>query len=164
MFAAGVRSQLATTSAAVPLLTARHGGIVVNTAVSLPARYVGPLFYDVAKTAGNRMTWAMAHELHAHGVAVVGLAPGFLRTERVVAAFTRAGMAAALEGGAGPRESTAYVGRAVVALAADDGVMQHTGKVLEVGDLARCYGFTDADGTQHEPFRMPESAYRFPEL
>ena len=138
--------------------------LVVNTTVALPERYAGPLCYDLAKSTVNRMTWAMAHELHAHGVAVVGVAPGFMRTERIVAGFTRAGMAAALDGGFGPRETTTYVGRAVVALAAADDVMQHTGKVLEVGALARSHGFTDADGSQPEPFAWPAAAFRHPEL
>jgi hypothetical protein len=52
-------------------------------------------------------------------------------------------------------ESPEYLGRAVAALAADAEVMRWSGKVLDVGDLAREYGFTDVDGTQPVPFRMP---------
>jgi hypothetical protein len=51
-------------------------------------------------------------------------------------------------------ESPEYLGRAVASLAADPEVMRWSGQVLDVGNLAREYGFTDADGTQPEPFRI----------
>jgi NAD(P)-dependent dehydrogenase (short-subunit alcohol dehydrogenase family) len=91
----------------------------------------------------------MAQELRPHGVAAVALAPGFMRTERVAAAhaiqpFDLSGT-----------ESPEYLGRAVAALAANPRVLDKTGEVLTVGDLARAYGFTDIDGTQPPPFRMP---------
>lgn len=52
-------------------------------------------------------------------------------------------------------ESPRYLGRAVVALAADPEVMAKTGRVLRVGDLALEYGFTDADGRRVPPFEVP---------
>jgi hypothetical protein len=81
-----------------------------------------------------------------------------MRTERVVEAFVRAGAAAALDGPGGPRETTAYIGRAIVALAAVPRALDKSGQVLEVGTLAQEYGFTDVDGTQPPPFRIPASA------
>ena len=45
-------------------------------------------------------------------------------------------------------ETPAYVGRAVVALVSDPGVLEKTGQALTSWDLAREYGFTDVDGTQ----------------
>jgi hypothetical protein len=77
-----------------------------------------------------------------------------MRTERIVEAFRRAGAEAALDGPGGPRETPAYLGRAIVALAADERVIEKTGQVLEVGALAREYGFTDVDGSQPAPFRV----------
>jgi len=41
-----------------------------------------------------------------------------------------------------------YVGRAVAALAADPAVLDKSGHVLRVGEVARAYGFTDIDGRQ----------------
>jgi len=49
-----------------------------------------------------------------------------------------------------------FVGRAVVALATDPDLLRLSGGVYKVGELARRYGFTDLDGSQPEPFRMPE--------
>jgi len=51
------------------------------------------------------------------------------------------------------KETPAYLGRAMVALASDPRVLEKSGQVLEVGALAREYGFTDVDGTQPPPFR-----------
>jgi hypothetical protein len=77
-----------------------------------------------------------------------------MRTERVVEAFRRAGAAEALNGPGGPKETTAYLGRAIVALASDERVMEKSGQLVEVGALAHEYGFTDTDGTQPAPFRL----------
>ena len=99
----------------------------------------------------------MAQELREHGIAALAVAPGFMRTERVVEAFRRAGALAALDGPGGPKETPAYLGRAIVALASDERVIERSGQLLEVGTLAREYGFTDVDGTQPPPFRMPAS-------
>ena len=46
-------------------------------------------------------------------------------------------------------------GRAIVALASDPQVLEKSGQLLDVGTLAREYSFTDADGSQPAPFRMP---------
>ena len=54
-------------------------------------------------------------------------------------------------------ESPAFVGRAVVALAADPGVARWNGESLSSGQLARHYGFTDLDGSQPDAWRyVPE--------
>lgn len=156
MFAAGVRAHLTASRLAVPLMLPQRQGLIVSTTAHLdPLPYLRNLFYDLSKHAIARLVWAMAQELREHGIAAVAVAPGFMRTERVVEAFRRAGALAALDGPGGPGETPAYLGRAVVALASDDDVMEKTGQVLEVGALAREYGFTDVDGRQPAPFRVP---------
>ena len=85
------------------------------------------VFYDLAKNAVARLTWAMAQELREHGIATLAVAPGFMRTERVVEAFRRAGALDALDGPGGPKETTTYLGRAIVALASDERVIEKSG-------------------------------------
>jgi len=51
-------------------------------------------------------------------------------------------------------ESPRYLGRAVAALAGDARVLEKSGEVLRVADLAREYGFTDIDGRQVAAFEM----------
>jgi NAD(P)-dependent dehydrogenase (short-subunit alcohol dehydrogenase family) len=116
------------------------------------------IFYDLAKNAVSHLVWAMAQELREHDVAAIAVAPGFMRTERIVEAFRRAGALEALDGPGGPKETPAYLGRAIVALASDPRVMAKTGLLVDVGALAREYGFTDVDGTQPPPFRLGSPA------
>jgi NAD(P)-dependent dehydrogenase (short-subunit alcohol dehydrogenase family) len=147
MFEAGVRAHLAASRLAAPLMLREGRGLIVHTTAWERDKYLGNLFYDVAKSAVNRMALGMARELQSHGVAVVALAPGFVGTERVRAAFAAAGRPAELE-------SPEYIGRAVVALAGDANVMARSGRVLTAGQLAVEYGFTDVDGRQWSPFQM----------
>lgn len=156
MFAAGVRAHLVASRLAVPLMQPRKRGLIVNTTARLDVMpYMPNIFYDLAKYSVARLTWAMAQELRVHGIASLAVAPGFMRTERVVEAFRRAGMEDRLDGPGGPSETPAYLGRAIAALAADPRVIEKSGQVLEAGTLAQEYGFTDVDGTQPPPFRVP---------
>jgi NAD(P)-dependent dehydrogenase (short-subunit alcohol dehydrogenase family) len=158
MFTAGVRAHLTASRLAVPLMLPNRSGLIISTTANLATLpYMRNIFYDLAKNAVSRLVWAIGHEVRDHGIAAVAVAPGFMRTERVIEAFRRAGVAHALDGPGGPKETTAYVGRAVVALAADPRVLERSGQLMDVGTLAREYGFTDLDGTQPPPFRIPPS-------
>jgi len=158
MFTAGVRAHLTASRLAVPLMLPRRRGLIVSTTANLEALpYLSNLFYDLAKNAVARLARASAQELREHGIASLAVAPGFMRTERVVEAFRRAGAPDAINRPGGPSETTAYLGRAIVALASDERVIEKSGQLVEVGALAREYGFTDIDGTQPPPFRIPEN-------
>src|SRR5262249_50929260 len=148
MFECGVRPHLVATRLALPLMLPQRRGLIVHTTAWDRDKYLGNLFYDVAKSAVNRLAFGMARELQPHQVAVVALAPGFVSTERVLAAF--AGVGRLPEN----LESPEYTGRAVVALATDANVMAKSGRALTVGQLAVEYGFTDIDGRQLPPFRI----------
>jgi NAD(P)-dependent dehydrogenase (short-subunit alcohol dehydrogenase family) len=156
MFTAGVRAHLTASRLAVPLMLPAKRGLIVSTTANLTVLpYLPNIFYDLSKNAVSRLVWAMAQELREHGIAALALAPGFMRTERVTEAFRRAGAIAALDGPGGPKETPTYIGRAIVALTADPQVLERSGQLLEVGTLAQEYRFTDTDGTQPAPFRIP---------
>jgi uncharacterized protein YqfB (UPF0267 family) len=53
-------------------------------------------------------------------------------------------------------ESSQFAGRAVVALAADLEVMERTGSVVVVAQLARDYGFTDIDRKASRPLTLED--------
>ncbi len=155
MFTSGIRAHLVASSLAAPLLFRSDAqgrpGLLVSTVAWAFGGYLGNLFYDVAKAALIRMAFGLAHELKPHRVAAVALAPGFMRTERVMAEHARQPFD--LSG----TESPEYLGRAVAALAADPEVLSLSGRLLTAGELARSHGFTDVDGRQPEPFRLPSS-------
>jgi NAD(P)-dependent dehydrogenase (short-subunit alcohol dehydrogenase family) len=152
MFISGVRATLISSRFAAPLMLRQNHGLIVNITAWVDDVYLSNIFYDVAKNAINRMAYGMAQELKKHNIAAVALAPGFIRTERVVAAFDAAGM----KGYESFTESPEYVGRAVAALAADSNVMEKSGRILTAGDLALEYGFTDVDGRLIPPFKLPD--------
>jgi NAD(P)-dependent dehydrogenase (short-subunit alcohol dehydrogenase family) len=152
MFTAGVRAALVASRFAVSLMLPQRHGLIVNITAWDRDKYLVNVFYDMAKNAINRMTYGIAREVKPHNIAVVALAPGFMRTERVAGAFEAAGNKEYLNF----TESPEYVGRAVVAVAADPKVMEKSGKVFAVGDLAQEYGFSDTDGRQIPAFRMPD--------
>jgi NAD(P)-dependent dehydrogenase (short-subunit alcohol dehydrogenase family) len=146
---------------AIPLLTKKPGGLVVEvtdgTAEYNAANYRVSFFYDLAKAVNLRMAFALAHELSSHGATAVSLTPGWLRSEMMLEAYkvTEANWSDATK--VSPHfaisESPAFVGRAVVALAQDPNVSRWNGKSLSSGQLAKIYGFTDLDGSQPDAWR-----------
>ncbi|HXG64464.1 MAG TPA: SDR family NAD(P)-dependent oxidoreductase [Blastocatellia bacterium] len=152
MFTAGVRAHLTASWFAARLMLPHRQGLIINTTVWDEDKYIGNLFYDVAKCAINRLAYGMARQLRPHNIAALALAPGFMRTERVMAAH------AAQPFDLGGTESPEYIGRAVAALAADADVIEKSGRVFQVGNLAQEYGFTDVDGRQIPAFVIPDNA------
>lgn len=150
MFEAGVRAHLVASRLALPLMLAVRRGLIINTVAWDRGLYLGNLFYDVAKAAIVRMSWGMAKELRPYGVVALALAPGFVRTERVMAAHSMQPFSL------DRTESPEYIGRAVAFLEADPRTMEKSGKILAVGDLAKEFGFTDIDGNQPPAFRIDE--------
>jgi NAD(P)-dependent dehydrogenase (short-subunit alcohol dehydrogenase family) len=154
MFESGLKSQLTTARfASARMVEQGSGGLLVFTgAWDDPGEYLGNLYYDVSKAAVSRLVAGLGHELRDHGVAVVGIVPGFTRSEAVVDAFAAEGM--------DPPEashSTEYVGRAVVQVAADPEVQSLSGTSVQTATLGERYGFADVDGRTLAEFRMPEN-------
>ena len=139
-----------TAHAAVPLMVARRRGLVVEVTDGVADGYRGSLFYDLAKASAIRLTTAMAAELGPHGIAAVAVSPGFLRSEAMLDHFgvTDATWrdAIAKDRHFAQSETPRFVGRAVAALAADPDNARWSGRALGSWDLARAYGFDDADG------------------
>jgi NAD(P)-dependent dehydrogenase (short-subunit alcohol dehydrogenase family) len=143
MFTAGLRSHLATCLFGLPLLREAGYGLAVLTTFTRGRRYLGNVFYDVAKNAVCRLVAGLAEETKDTDLAIVGLSPGWMAVERMTGLPDRQ---------QAEMESVAYIGRAVVALASDPAVSRRSGQTLAVGDLARIYGFTDVDGRQPTPY------------
>jgi NAD(P)-dependent dehydrogenase (short-subunit alcohol dehydrogenase family) len=154
MFTAGVRAQLATNHFAIPLLREGTGGIIIHTTFWDQDKYIGHLYYDLAKNALIRMAYGLSIELKADGIAVLAVSPGWMRTELVLKAFQTDEEHWQEVEALKNTESPYYIGRAVAALCADSDVIEKSGQVLRVGDLAKEYGFTDIDGRSIPPFTI----------
>ncbi len=146
---AALTAQLLTAKAVAPAMVSARRGVIITISFDTAASYLGDVFYDLAKAATNRLSFAMAQELAPHGVTALTLSPGFVRTERV----REAGMTGEAT------ESPLYAGRAVAALLADPDIARHSGQLLHVGDLAPLYGFQDEDGGQPPRFVLPTQAH-----
>lgn len=97
--------------------------------------------YEVSKAAKNRLTYALGHHLRAKGIPVIGVAPGWMRTELMLTHHAPGELE-------GKTETPHYAARGILALCRDPDALRHTGRVLDVGELADLYGFTDLDGTR----------------
>lgn len=146
MFDAGVRAHYVASCLAVPMMIPQGRGLIVNISAGDEGKYRGWVMYDTAKEAVDRMAFALAQELRPHGITALALYPGLTRTERVERFASSEELATS--------ESPRYAGRAIVALASDADVMARSGGAYKTGELAREYGFTDADGTQPAPFKF----------
>jgi NAD(P)-dependent dehydrogenase (short-subunit alcohol dehydrogenase family) len=159
-----IHSHIITAHYAVPLMLGRRGGIILEITDGDAFYYRGNIFYDLVKISVIRLAFAMARELRKREIVSVALTPGFLRSEAVLDHF---GVSEANWKDAANRkinensadqndapadfmvsESPRYIGRAVVALAADPKVKRKSGRVFSSWALAREYGFTDLDGTR----------------
>jgi NAD(P)-dependent dehydrogenase (short-subunit alcohol dehydrogenase family) len=148
MFSAGVRAHYQASQLAAPGMIARRRGLIVNVSHWAAQKHLGNVAYGVSKAATDKMTADMAIELQPHGVTVVSLYPGMVRTEKVMESAAWLDLSNS--------ESPEFIGRAVAALAADADVLRHTGTVLVAAALANEYGFTDLDGTTPRPLTLAD--------
>jgi len=152
MFRNGVHSHILTSRHAAPLMIERRRGLIVEIGDGDTLAYRGNLFYDLVKITVSRFAYAMAEELHKHGVTALALTPGFMRTETMLEHFGVTEVnwrdGAKKDPNFLHSETPFFVGRAVAALAADPNVLAKSGGLYSSWGLAREYGFTDVDGSQ----------------
>ncbi|MER5885220.1 SDR family oxidoreductase [Streptomyces sp. NPDC001941] len=159
MLELGVKTHLITAHAALPLLIRNPGGLVVEVTDGTAAyntRFRNTVFYDLAKNAPIRLAFGLGHDLADAGCTAVALTPGFLRSEQMLDHFGvreenwRDAIAKVPDFVIS--ESPVFVGRAVAALAADPGRARWNKQSLSSGQLAKEYGFDDADGSRPDAF------------
>lgn len=161
-----VNTHIITARHGAPLLLERGKGLILEITDGDNFRYRGNFTYDLVKTSVMRMAFAMSEELKPHGIAVLSLTPGFLRSEEMLDHF---GVTEATWKDATLQdphfiasETPYYIGEAVAALAADPEIMAKTGTYQSTWKLKREYGFTDKDGSQPDWGQYFEE--HFPEL
>ncbi|GAA4014347.1 SDR family NAD(P)-dependent oxidoreductase [Allokutzneria multivorans] len=140
MLDAGLRAHMLAVQFGAPLLTETRGGLVALTTWAVSDDYGKNqnLYYDVVKTAINRVPVGLAADFAPYGVTALAVSPGWMLTESMREALP--------EELARLTESPEFIGRAVAALAADPDPSRHTGTVRTVVELAEDYGFTDLNG------------------
>ena len=150
VFRQGLTSRIITAKhAALAMMPARRGLIVEVTENDMIGGGGNPMAQAV-KMAQKVLPLLWAAELAPHGIAVMAITPGFLRSESMLQGF---GVTEDNWREAGKKdsnflqsESPLFVGRAIAALAADPKVQDRTGMLFSSWELGRDYGLADYDG------------------
>ena len=132
---------------AARIMVKQRRGLIVHVTDNLhpdTSAYRGQVLWDLGHEFLNRLVMGMGRELKKSNVAVVGLNPGFMRTERVLMHMATEEIKKQFRFDLS--ESVEYIGRAAAALAGDTDVVGKTGQLLWAAELAKEYGFTDVDG------------------
>jgi NAD(P)-dependent dehydrogenase (short-subunit alcohol dehydrogenase family) len=146
MLDAGVHAAFMAASHAGRIMVPQKRGLIVNISHWAAQKHIGNVIYGISKAATDKMTADLARELRPHGVAVVSLYPGMVRTELVLAAAEWLDLSNS--------ESPEFMGRVIAALARDPGLMERSGKVCVAATLAQEYGVSDIDGKQPVPLTI----------
>lgn len=128
MFNGGLRAHYCASCLAVPLMVKNRNGLIVNISFYVAERDDQGVAYAASKAASNRMSSSMAYELKDYNISVVSLYPGLVRTESVLAGAEYMDLSNS--------ESPEFVGRAIVALAKDESLLEKSGRILKTSDLA----------------------------
>jgi len=140
----GLRPHYVAAHAAAPALVARGGGLIVNVSSFGARGHLHSVLYGMGKAALDKMTHDAALELRPHGVHVVGLWPGLVQTELLVASGLEEFEGFRIADG----ETPLLQGRVVAAVADDPALSTLTGSVVVTAEAAVAYGLTEDDGRQ----------------
>lgn len=146
MFAAGVRAHYVAGCMAARRMVEQRSGLIVNISFWAARKHIANVPYGVSKAATDKMTADMAEELRPHGVAVVSIYPGMVRTEKVMEAAAYLDLSNS--------ESPQFIGRTIAALATDPAVMARSGAVVVAAAYAKEQGILDIDGRSPEPLTL----------
>jgi NAD(P)-dependent dehydrogenase (short-subunit alcohol dehydrogenase family) len=169
-----IDTHLITSHHLLPLLIDKPGGLLVEvtdgTTEYNSTRYRISVYYDLVKVSINRLGFSQGHELAQQGATAISITPGWMRSEMMLEAFgvSEVNWRDAIDPsissehpkappGFAVSESTRYVGRAVAALAQDPNRHRWNQHSVSSAEVAKAYGFTDADGSQPDVWKYNEA-------
>jgi len=143
----GVRSHYLTGYHAARHMVAQGSGLIVHVSTAGAIEEYYNLGFRVAHAANTRLAKGMAFDLRPHRVAAIALWPRWVLTERVrlAAEDSHPGFhvrKSELE----DADSPELIGEAIARLAVDPRLMEKSGHVQLIAELAAEYGLTEADG------------------
>lgn len=146
----GLRSNYVAAWHAAPLLVESRGLLAFTSSFGGTCYMHGPA-YGAGKAGTDKMAHDMAHDFKPHGVTVVSLWLGLVKTERTnhVCGAEPEKYGAAYK----VAESPEFPGRVIAALYNDPERQTRSGTIQVVAELARHYGVTDLDGRQPPSYR-----------
>ena len=120
IFTIGVRTVFVNSKYAMELMNPQKEGLIINISFWAAQKYLANVIYGASKSATDKLTSDMAHELTNTEISVVSLYPGLVRTEAVLKAqfFDLSNS-----------ESPQFIGRVIAQLFLDPARKQKSGKV-----------------------------------
>ena len=149
----GLRSHYMASVFAARMMTKRRQGLICTISSWGGMSYIFGAAYGIGKAACDRMAADLAVELKPYNVTSLSLWPGIVGTETITRLF------AAVEGSNDEQpvsfgedrynwETPLFTGRTIAALTADPNIMNLTGRVQIVAELAQRYNIVDLDGNR----------------
>ncbi|MGK7888224.1 MAG: SDR family NAD(P)-dependent oxidoreductase [Leptolyngbyaceae cyanobacterium] len=176
----GLRSHYLASIYGARLMVPRQRGLICTISSWGSLMPIFGAAYGTGKAACDRLSFEMARELKPHGITALSLWPGIVGTEHITQAFANSPpnsspnaptSSQADSTQADPKaiqspqaragmirdqynwETPEFTGKVLAALAADPKVMQRSGKVNIVAEVAKTYGILDQEGRQPASLR-----------
>jgi dehydrogenase/reductase SDR family protein 1 len=137
----GLRGYYVASVLAAPMMIAQRSGLIVNISSRGGRDYVFSTSYGVGKAGVDRMAQDMAVELKEYNCAALSLSPSKVKTEFILEMVAEGKMQLDPE----QAQSVRFSGRCVAALAMDPHIMERSGGIYTVSEMAEAYGFIDPD-------------------
>jgi NAD(P)-dependent dehydrogenase (short-subunit alcohol dehydrogenase family) len=169
----GLRSHYIASHCAAQMMTPRQRGLICTLSSWGGLAYLFGAAYGAGKSGCDRLAADMAVELKPHGITSLALWPGIVGTEQISELTEELSQSpshpdplAQILTSRYNWETPLLTGRVIAKLAADPNVMDKTGKVGIIAELARYYGVVDQDGNQPASLRSLQFLLpsRFPRL
>jgi NAD(P)-dependent dehydrogenase (short-subunit alcohol dehydrogenase family) len=151
----GLRAHYVASWHAAPLLFASApGSAIVNVSSPGGQSYHFSSSYGAGKAGLDRLTADMAIELRPKGVAAIALYPGSVSTEFIRSFAEERGTSL------DDAQTPLLVGRALVAVAVAPDLMERSGSIQWVEDLAEEFDVVDEQGRRPPPYARRGEAAR----
>lgn len=137
----GLRGYYVASVFGAPMMVRQGSGLIVNISSRGGREYVFSASYGVGKAGVDRMAQDFAIELKEFGVAALSLSPAKVKTEFILSMIEQGKM------NVDPvlAQSVRFSGRTISALAQDPNIMERSGGIFTVAEIAEAYGVVDPD-------------------
>ncbi|MBD2514976.1 SDR family NAD(P)-dependent oxidoreductase [Nostoc sp. FACHB-973] len=155
----GLRSHYVASIFAARMMTKRKSGLICTISSWGSMSYLFNTAYGVGKAACDRLAADMAVELKPYNVASVSIWPGIVGTEQITQMASEVSQTNTTDqrnsffSSRYNWETPLFTGRAIAKLAGDPNIMNRTGRLQIVAELASQYGIVDENGDRPASLR-----------
>lgn len=155
----GLRSHYIASVFAARMMVKRQQGLICTISSWGGLNYIFGAAYGAGKSACDRLAADMAIELKPYNITSISLWPGIVGTEHITSMANEM----AQENFVDPKsvifterynwETPLFTGRAIAKLAGERNIIQRTGKVQIIAEIAQKYGIIDQNGERPASLR-----------